>query len=277
MPNSPETLKVFATETVRAKALGIGGGQPPAPPTNLPFFVTAAETVKTVEKSPGTPAMTKEQEEEKLPPEEIEKRQKVILEYTRLSGRYCPPHNTKSRWVKQSDLPRVVADGKDMVAMCHLPRGEYSGIAALAHSQIEEKDPLRFFVLPNGMVVVNAIITEHTKVPIFKEEGCLSFVDRETKKMIPRYNKITVTYQTLARKDENSDPVLSKPATEELSGGPSHTFQHEISHLNGVSIYDEGYTAESCEGLGDGLPVDPNWTRGMWKSGEGEELKTNKK
>jgi hypothetical protein len=89
--------------------------------------------------------------------------------------------------------------------------------------------------------------------------------------MIQRYNKITVTYQTLARKDEKSDPILSPPATEELNGGPAHVFQHEIGHLNGGNIYDEDYTADKSVAFGDGLSIDPNWARGLWKSGaEGE-------
>lgn len=266
MPDQPETLKVFAVENVKAKAVGLGGGSPPPPP---PLSVTAAETIKTIEKPPGTPAMTKEQIEEKLPPEEVAKRQKIMLEYTRLSGRYCEPHSKKSRWVKEEDLPRVVTDGKDMVAMCHLPRGKYSSAAALAHPQIEDKDPLRFFVLPNGMVVINPVIVNNTRIPIFKEEGCMSHPDKEVRKMVPRFNRITVTYQTLARKDEKSEPVLSKATTEELNGGPSHVFQHECGHLNGGSEYDDDFSAEKAIGFGDGLPVDPNlWVRGDLKTKE---------
>ena len=260
MSDQPETLKVFASETVQMKDVPPGTPAPSVQPP--PLQVNAEETVRTKEMPPGTPAPTKAQKEEKLPPEEMEKRQKIIAEYTRLSGRYCAPHNKKSRWVTEADLPRVVADGKDLVAMCHLPRGKYSGIAALAHPQIEDKDPLRFFVLPNGAVVINPVITDHTKVPVFKKEGCMSFADEEAKNMIPRYNKITVTYQTLARADEKSDPVLSKPQTEELNGGTSHAFQHECGHLNGTNIYDENFDPQSSIGFGDGLPTDPNlWTK----------------
>ncbi|MCR4261037.1 MAG: peptide deformylase, partial [Candidatus Colwellbacteria bacterium] len=211
------------------------------------------------EASPGTPAPTAEEIEENLPPEEVEKRRKTMLEYTRLSGRYCAPHNKRSRWVKSEDLPRVLADGKDLVAMCNLPRGKYSGIAALAHPQIDNKDPLRFFVLPTGMVIINPVLTDHTKAFILKNEGCMSFPDEDIKENIERYNKTVVTYQTLVRKDEKSELVLSKPITENLSGGLAHVFQHECGHLNGCNIYDNDYEAQKSIGLGDGLLIDPTF------------------
>ena len=136
--------------------------------------------------------------------------------------------------------------------MCNLPRGKYSGIAALAHSQIEDKNPLRFFVLPSGVVIVNPVIADHTKASIFKIEGCMSFPDENIKNLVPRYNKITVTYQTFERENKDSEPTLSKPITEDLISGAAHVFQHEISHLNGSNIYDDNFKAESGEGLGNG-------------------------
>jgi hypothetical protein len=45
--------------------------------------------------------------------------------------------------------------------------------------------------------------------------------------------------------------------TEELSGGPSHVFQHECGHLNGCNIYDEDYSPDRSIGMGDGIPLDP--------------------
>jgi peptide deformylase len=155
--------------------------------------------------------------------------------------------------------------------MCNLPRGKYSGISALAHSQIEDKDPLRFFVFPKGLVIINPVITAHTKAPIFKTEGCMSYPDEEAKIMVPRYNKVTATYQTLARKDENSEPVLSGQITEELNGGAAHVFQHECGHLNGCNIYDKDYDPEKSIGLGDGLPI----ALDLW--GKVEDNKNNKK
>lgn len=266
MEKEPNTLEISVVEKVGLKDVGPGQAGAPVP---TPLKVTAEEMIKTREKSPGNPPLTKAQIEEKLPPEEIERRQKALVEYTRLSGRYVPAHNKKARWVESKDILEVIADGKDMVTMCQLPRGLYSGIAALAHPQIDDKDPLRFFVLPNGMVIINPVIIDHTKVPIFKDEGCMSFADTPARTMVPRYNRITVVYQTLARKDAESDPILSVPSTEELNGGPAHVFQHEISHLNGFNVYDEDFKAETAAGFGDGMLLDPE----MWNR---KNLKYNK-
>ena len=177
-----------------------------------------------------------------------------MLEYTRLQGRYCDPHNTPSRWVRAVDIDKVMADGKDLVAMCNLPRGIYSGISALTHSQMDNKDPLRFFVLTNGMVILNPIIFAHTKVTVDKSECCMSHCDEKIKEKIPRYNKISVMYQTLA-KDEKGEIVLSKPVTEQLSGGQAHMFEHKVGHLNAKNwdIYAEGFDPESCLFLGNGI------------------------
>jgi peptide deformylase len=121
------------------------------------------------------------------------------------------------------------------------------------------------------MVVVNPVIMDHTKSPIFKREGCMSFPDNDIKEMILRYNKVVVTYQTLAKINEESEPTLSKPISENLNGGLAHIFQHELSHLNGVNIYDNGYGPQSSVGFGDGLPIDPH----LWDD-KVEEIKTKK-
>lgn len=215
--------------------------------------IQVAEEIKTKEVPPGVPKPSQKEKDEALPPEEIEKRQKVMLEYTRLSSRYCEPHTKKSRWVTEDDIQLVMSDGRDLAAMCNLPRGEYSGIAALAHSQINNKNPLRFFVLANGMVIINPIITDHTKTPVLKAEACMSHFDKKIKTDVPRYNKITVIYQTLER-SENDKIILSNALTEHLSGGQAHVFQHKIGHLNGKGsdIYSDDYTPESCLWLGDG-------------------------
>lgn len=214
--------------------------------------ISVAEEIKTKEASPGTPAsQLAKNKEENLPPEEIEKRQKIMLEYTRLSGRYCEPHKVKSRWVTEKDMPRVLADGKDMVAMCALPRGKYNGVSALAHSQIENKDPLRFFVLPNGQVVINAIIINHTKALVDKKEGCMSYPDKDMV-IVQRYNRVTVLYQSLEKQEGSEEPKLSKKLEENVNGGVAHVFQHELSHLNGSYIYNEDFSPESSLWFGEG-------------------------
>ena len=212
--------------------------------------IKVSEEIKTKDVPPGTPADAEIiKNKEKLPKEEVEKRNKIMLEYTRLLGRYVEPHNKKSRWVTKKDLPRVISDGTDLVAMCSIPRGDYAGIAALAHSQIDDKDPLRFFVLQKGMVIINPVIILTTKTSIGKREGCLSYPYEAIKEDVQRYNKITMIYQTLEKLD-GEEPSISNPIKEGFNSAVGHIFQHEVSHCNGVNIYDDNYTPESCKWLG---------------------------
>lgn len=259
--SNPNVLEISVSEKVGLKDVGPGTPAPIPPPS---IDVTVADQIDTKEVPPGTQTPTQQQIDENLPQSEVEKRQKIMTEYTRLSGRYCPPHNKKSRFVTSADLPRVLADGKDLVALCALPRGRYNGIMALAHSQIDDIDPLRFFVLPKGRVVINPVITAHSTTIIFKDEACMSFPYNDTLRNVNRFNRITVTYQTLTNSPENPDPILSKPITEELKGGAAHVFQHEVSHLNGWNIYDEGFVAESVEFLGTG-PMDDESVKKLYE------------
>jgi hypothetical protein len=192
-----------------------------------------------------------------------EKKKKVIDEYSRLLGRYVDPHNKKSRWVTKKDIKRVISDGHDLSALCNIPRGELLGISALSHAQIDDKDPLRFFILLNGMVIINPVIINHTITTIDKNEGCMSYPYRPVKTGVQRYHKITVIYQTLEKIDEK-EPSLSKIIVEGFSGNVSHIFQHEICHCNGVNIYDKDYKPESCEGLGTGF-LEKNEIENLYK------------
>jgi len=114
--------------------------------------INVHEKVNLKDVPPGTPPggkMSKEEAEKRRTEAETaerENKEKIMAEYVRLMGRYVKPHNKKSRWVKEEDIPKVIADGIDMVQMCGYPRGQYQGIAALAHSQVDDQDPLRFFV-----------------------------------------------------------------------------------------------------------------------------------
>ena len=214
----------------------------------LEINVSEQIQMKDVPPGGGAPA-----NDEKLPKEELEKRNNEVKEYKRLSARYCEPHNKKSRWVTPDDIDRVLVDGQDMVTMCGIPRGKYSGVAALAHSQIDNNDPLRFFVFPNGIVIINPVIVNSTKVTVDKKEGCLSFPDNDIKLNVKRFNKVTVMYQMFVKSSNDAKPSLSNVITEMLDGSRAHTFQHECGHINGFNIYDDLYKAEGSLGLGDGL------------------------
>jgi len=179
------------------------------------------------------------------------------VERNRLLSLYVPPHHKKSRQVIEKDISRVTEDGRDLLTLCSLPRGPYMGSEAMAHPQITDKDPLRFFMLPNGLIVINPLIVNHTKIAIFTEEGCMSYPNEPVKTMVPRYHKITVEFQTLVTDEKSKKTKIGPFMVEELSSHSSHVFQHEICHLNGYDIYQENLDPAWAVGFGDGVIVTP--------------------
>lgn len=177
--------------------------------------------------------------------------------YLAANERRVSAHNVKSRWITSSDISLVVSEAEILLALCKLPHGHYQGTPTLAHTQINDKEPLRFFVMNNGVIVVNPLIINHTKVPTLQTEGCIAYSSKSPINLVPRFNKITVTFQTIIDPDKDGNLTLSAPVTEEFNGRMAQMFQHECSHLNGANIYDEKYQGKSSIGFGDGLPVDP--------------------
>lgn len=157
--------------------------------------------------------------------------------------KFVPPHDFKSRTVTDSDLPRVLADAKQMQMMMHelVSSGFLAAVYALSHSQITGTRPLRFFVI-NGespqvkkewthdqYVVLNPEIIRHTQVPAHKEEGCATF-PRYPMKKVERYNRGAVRFQLIEW--DGKTPRLSAPIEEESDGLVFQMFQHEIDHHN---------------------------------------------
>src|SRR2546425_603049 len=62
--------------------------------------------------------------------------------------RLVKPHDIKSRPVTEADLERVRHDAEEMSKLMRTLSvdGTHRGIYALAHSQVDDKDPLAFFV-----------------------------------------------------------------------------------------------------------------------------------
>lgn len=225
MSNNPDVLEINVAEEIKIRDIPPGGAAPLAPPTG------------------------KETEAELK-----EKKEKAIAEMNRLNGLYVEPHKVKSRWVVAADLPRIISDGRDMAMMCSVPKGIHRSALAIAHPQITDKDPLRFFMFPDGKAIINPVIINHTKAHCEKEqEGCMSYAGSRPKTLVPRFNKVIVMYQTLGVRRGEKEPSLTPPMTEDFGGEMAHIFQHEISHFHGVYVYDDTYTAESCEGIGNGL------------------------
>ncbi len=146
------------------------------------------------------------------------------------------PHRTVSREVTAADLERVRKDASEMSKLLSNPKGigiYPKGGFALAHCQVESKDPLRFFVSREGIVYVNPEIIRHTQHATPREEGCLTYsFPGCIPILVPRWHKIVVRYQVL------SSYGFSQFAEEDMKGLQAQIFQHELDHFNGVYIYE---------------------------------------
>jgi peptide deformylase len=154
-----------------------------------------------------------------------------------------PPTKLKSIPVTDKDLPQLVEDAKIMYNLCFTQNGPYPGAYAIAHSQINDTRPLRFFVTAEAKILVNPVIINHTKAYVDKKEACSSFPNN--KPIIrQRFHKITLECQTI--QDIDGNVTLTTPGVIELSGKDAQIVQHELGHLNGQYIYDEDWTPEGC-------------------------------
>jgi len=141
------------------------------------------------------------------------------------------PHNKVSRDVTQDDVARLSEDGKILFNLCYTQVGLYPGAYAMHHSQIDDQDPLNYFVTANREIIINPKIIRHTKTPVDSKEGCMTFGDKEMI-TVPRYHKIEVEYRTIT-----DDGKLTEIDTLKLSGRDAFVFQHEIEHGLGKYIY----------------------------------------
>ena len=221
--------------------------------------------------------LTDEQKAEAFKAELQTRHEEYMTKMLQLQERFVEPHSKKSRFVKRGDLPRLLSEAQIMLDLLTYPRGLYTDGKALAHPQIDTEDPLRFFVLPNGVIIVNPVIVNHTKAPVFKEEGCMSYPNEPVKTMLPRYNKIEMIYQTIVKDEKDESPRLSKAQRVDLNGESAWIAQHECGHFNGCHIYDKDFDPIKSIGTDgyDPLVVDMS----LWDDEENVDidLSTNEK
>ena len=225
-PNAGKTFSVSVSDTVGVQEIYSGGGQP---------------------------------KKKEMSQEEIQK--KVLERKVYLGGKYVPPHPTKARWVKEEDLDRVLKEAELMSEMCLVGRGEYNVAFALAHTQVCDKDPLRFFVRrqeESGRteIIINPVILSTGGNVEMKDEGCMTFPE-EPLKMVGRYKNARVEYQTLGQKvNKKTEEPIGKPfitdrLRQNLTGHIARVYQHEVQHLNGKYIYDSDHSIMDCVGCDD--------------------------
>lgn len=151
--------------------------------------------------------------------------------------RLVPAHSKKSREVTQEDVDRVVEETRVLHAICFEQYGMYGGAYAMAHPQIEDKDPLKFFVTADRKIIINPVITKHSNYLTSSKEGCVTFAGTP-RTTVDRWHKCEVEYVTIMVDPDNKDKFkLSSKIEESLSSLPSFIFQHECDHLDGKYIF----------------------------------------
>ena len=140
------------------------------------------------------------------------------------------PHTKVSREVTAFDLPRVIKEAEGMINFCLKPKGNVTQIFALAHPQIDDQDPLAFFVTNTKKIVVNPVIINHTNATVDSVEGCVTFPE-EAPITVQRHHKCVVKYQLIQEGD------LTDFIEEDVKGQTAKVFQHEIDHIFATYIY----------------------------------------
>lgn len=153
---------------------------------------------------------------------------------------------------KYSEISGIVIAMRAMIE-AGISKGEYSTGFALAHNQVEDKEPMAFFVMHSDYVgegkmfeahaIINPEILESPEF-IFNdeeekdkrkniyetEEGCFSLPFRQPKRTT-RFYKIKVRYYIPGRF------FGLKKIEKWIEGLPAHIFQHEEQHTRGKNIY----------------------------------------
>lgn len=147
---------------------------------------------------------------------------------------YIKPHTKKSRDVENYDVQRVLSDAVEMLNIALNPPGPYESARAVAHSQFESNDPLRFFVTADERIIVNPYIIAHEIKTSTQNEGCTSFpYYRHFPKT--RWYKVQVMY--LEFEEDEKGKLKLVPRKKHVTGREARMFQHEIEHMEGVLLY----------------------------------------
>lgn len=154
-----------------------------------------------------------------------------------VAKRLVKPHSKKSRSVTETDVNRVVEESVVLYELCFTPVGLYKGAFAVHHSQIDDKDPLNFFVSADKRIIINPTITRHSNYLVDSKEACLTFPEKE-QIVVPRWQKCEIDYVTImVDPKDNKKFKLSSVIKEKLNGPSAFIIQHEVNRGNGTYIY----------------------------------------
>jgi len=139
------------------------------------------------------------------------------------------PNNLKSRYAERKDIERIIEDAKEMKALCKQSIGKKTGAQAIAHCQVTDNDPLRFFVTKIGDICINPKITKRHDLPIRRLEGCMSYSNLDDI-TVKRNEDISISYGVI--EDNNIKICIDR-----IKDQSARIFQHEIDHFEGINIY----------------------------------------
>jgi len=145
---------------------------------------------------------------------------------------YVAPHTLKSRPCTEEDIDKILELAPTMAGLCHIGRGMYPAGFAIVHAQLDDKDPMAFFVNSIGDIFINPKITNHTKYLIPKKESCLSFPNMAPTTVL-RPNVVEGEFTLLNLETKKFAGVKKF----KLKGIEAQVMCHEIDHLEGKYIY----------------------------------------
>lgn len=169
---------------------------------------------------------------------EIEKLKEGDVKIEEPVSPIVPPTHIKSREVTEKDVEEIAKLAPVLYGICNDKIGAYKGALSIHHSQINNTDPMNFWVTIERRIYLNPTITRHSNYLTDSREACMSF-NMMPPKIVQRWHKIEVTYQTIMVDPEDSEKFkLSSVLSESLSGRAAFVFQHEFDHGEGKFIYE---------------------------------------
>jgi len=128
---------------------------------------------------------------------------------------------------------RVLPARAEMLEHCLRPLGFHRrGGVAVAHCQFEKENPLRFYVMASGDIVINPHIVQQLGRPFRNAEGCMSFAEKSTLRGVTRYRVIIANFTQIM---PDGKKIVHKNSR--LSGLLALVMQHEIDHMNGRHLF----------------------------------------
>lgn len=149
------------------------------------------------------------------------------------SDRLVKPHHKIARFVEVEDHDRVRKEAEILFALCNTKFGIYKSALAMSHPQIDDQDPLRFFVICTSQAIINPVMVRQTQHQVDSNEGCFSFPDK-LPIIVPRSSKITVRCRVLMYPYNGE---LGPEIEAECTGKDAFIFQHEMDHFEGKYIH----------------------------------------